>query len=81
MLKIENTIRSERKAPSEGDNRRSGRGRRFLPVMGWSFVFLALCLLAVDVRRLERFEKHENSAHHTIHAERHAGIAYKQTTR
>ena len=52
--KIESTTTKELNLESEDRSRAARRGHRLLTMMAISFVFLALCLMFVDFRRLDR---------------------------
>jgi hypothetical protein len=51
--KIESTTTKELNLESEDRSRAARRGHRLLTMMAISFVFLALCLMFVDFRRLD----------------------------
>jgi hypothetical protein len=51
--KIETTTTKELNLESEDRSRAARRGHRLLTMVAVSFVFLALCLMFVDFRRLD----------------------------
>ena len=66
--RVETNDKTEFTLVSEDGSRRSRRGRRLLPMMAFGFVFLALCLLLVDFRRLDLFDAHsEARGRHRVH--------------
>ena len=66
--RVETKNKTELTLVSEDGSRRSGRGRRLLPMLAVSFVFLALCLLLTDVRRLDLFGANADArGRHRVH--------------
>ena len=59
--KIETMTTNELNLASEDRSRRPGRGHRLLTMVAAGFVFLALCLMFVDFRRLDHLApRHES---------------------
>jgi hypothetical protein len=61
--KIETTTTKELNLESEDRSQAAGRGRRLLTMLAISFVFLALCLMFVDFRRLDRLAPRHQTHH------------------
>lgn len=65
--KIETTTINELNLASEDRSRRSGRGHRLLTMVAVAFVFLALCLMFVDFRRLDHLApRHQSHNGHVL---------------
>jgi hypothetical protein len=63
--KIESTTTKELNLESEDRSQVARRGHRLLTMMAISFVFLALCLMFVDFRRLDHLAPRHQT--HTLH--------------
>ena len=71
--KIESETANELNLGSEDRSRGAGRGRRLLKMIAVGFVFLALCLMLVDFRRLEHLApRHESPYRQALHETRSA---------
>jgi hypothetical protein len=69
--RIETETISELNLGSEDRSRGAVRGRRLLKMVALGFVFLALCLMLVDFRRLEHLApRHESPYRQALHETR-----------
>jgi hypothetical protein len=65
--KIETVIAKELNLASEDRSRAVGRSHRLLTMVAAGFVFLALCLMLVDFRRLDHVApRHESPYRHVV---------------
>ncbi len=64
--KIEITTTKELNLVSEERSRAARRGHRLLTMVAISFVFLAVCLMFVDFRRLDHLKHQHNTPNHKL---------------
>lgn len=64
--KIETTTTRELNLDSEDRSRAARRGHRLLTLVAISFVFLAVCLMFVDFRRLDQLKHQRNTPSHKL---------------
>jgi hypothetical protein len=69
--RVETKTETELSLGSEDRSRGFGRNHRLLTILAAGFVFLALCLMTVDVRRLDHAApRHAIHSGHVIHQAR-----------
>jgi hypothetical protein len=77
--KIETTIISELSLESEDRSRNRGRGHRLLTMIAAGFIFLAVCLMFVDFRRLDHLAPRQQIHNgHTLREARPAKMVEKR---
>jgi hypothetical protein len=79
-FKIETVTTNELNLSSEDRSRGVGRGHRLLSMVAAGFVFLALCLMIVDFRRLDHLApRHESPNQHALREARPVNLVGKRS--